>query len=541
MAVKPTFTSSDLEGALTLQEQLERLRHYISLLRDEAKYLGNEKSGDEADELQKIIINVDETHPKASDLEAITEALLTIEKKQVIVEGDSTQGLVITVPKGYYDKDTVVEAAGTDNSTAVKDAPTLDQVVAGKDYWANGTHYTGQLTDNSGQEVSAETTDKSGETIKVTVRTAKYDDKSVIDTGITVRTQYKYDAEVQVSTDEEGAQHAKSNAISIPAGYYDKPIEVYPVFTDAGEYESVLNVKDKIIVHSGEFDPHNEKTADGNGFDYYSKITVDKAQVSDQATIDIPTATATINVTQAGYTDEDSYSVAIPAKEAPTTTDAEVNAKDATVTVTPKVDSEQSVTIPAGFYTTDTVIKVESMANGETVDGKNISVKETPSINETEDGYTVVVNVNKSGYIEAGDYEASDLSKSSVSTTNVEGKEIVASSVRISTNEGYTKGETINLNVREAIIPDEIGVTKNKIIITPTTTGWFTGKEYNLAGNVNNVVDALATTSDALFVYNDVKDVEYGKNTTKYSGGEGIYYKKAETDLTDLVTELSNL
>ncbi len=545
MAIKPTFSVSSLEGSTKLQEQLTRLRDYISLLRQEAQYLGNGKSGEQADKLQEIA--------DSSDLEKITEALLTIEKQSVKV-GDSTvannteisSGQVVTISKGYYDSDTILTVQGLADSSAVTNAPNADDVVAGKDYWANGVHTTGTLTDNSGKTVTVTSTTagtaKEGDTITVTVPKAKYDESSVVDTGITVHTTYSYDAEVSVSKDEEGVEHAKVKAFDIPAGYYAQPIAIYPVFTDAGAYESVINVKDLEVHHSGVYDPHNDKTASGNGYDYYSSVSVAQAALASSATLNIATAVATINVKTQGFTDSDSYTVTLPTSIAPNAVDSAINAETPNVTVVPATTTAQTVTIPAGLYTTDTIVKVSSMSEGTVVHDDNINIKTTPALNADGSGYTVTVNVDKSGYIAAGDYVTSDLSKSSVSVTNVADTTITANTVRISTNEGYTKGEVKNLTVQEAAFnKTPITVTKGVITITPETSGWFEGKEFNVQGNVNTIVDALADTSDAQFTYNDVKDLENGKNTTKYPGGEGIYYRKSTTDLTSLVTELQSL
>lgn len=540
MATKPTFESSSLESSVTLQSQIARLKYYINLLRQEAKYLGNGLAGEQADKLEKIVVNSESGN---SDLEAITEALLTIEKKQVLVEGDIAEGQTITVQKGYYDKDTVIEIQGTDDTTEVTNAPTPDEVVSGKDYWANGSHLTGTLVDNSDKTVDATSTNKAeakeGDTITVTVPKAKYDEDSVINTGIVARTTYEYDAEVTVSKDEEGNNHAEVKSFDIPAGYYDKPITVNQIFQDGDDYESVINVKDFVISESGTFDPHAEK------YDYYSKVSVDAAAIKGTAAaedLNIPTATVSVKVTNKGYTDENSYDVVLPTQTAPTAVDAEASEETANVVVTPNVSKEQTVTVPAGLYTQDTIIKVSSMSSGEALSDDNITIKDTPVENKNKDGYTVIVTVDKSGYISAGDYETSDLDKSSVSVTNVTNGEITEPTVVITTNEGYTKGETINLSVQEATFGgSNIAVAPNKLVITPTQNGWFTGEEFNLAGQVNALVDTLATTEDALFEYDDVKNLEYGKNTTKYAGGEGLYYKKAETDLTDLVVELSEL
>lgn len=545
MAIKPTFTKSDLDSSRLLQEQLERLKYYIDLLRKEAKYLGNEQSDLNADKLQQIA--------DSSNLEAITEALLTIEKKKVQVDSEVaatnaevTSGQVIRVAKGYYDKDTVLTVQSLSDSSKVDNAPNADEIVAGKQAWANGVKITGTLADNSGKTVEATESNKDAakenNNITIKVSPGKYTEDSVIDTGIVARTTYSYDAEVSVSTDEEGAEHAKVKAFDIPAGYYDKPISIYPVFKDGADYESVINVKDLSVEHSGVFDPHAEKTADNNGFDYYSKVTVLPAEVKSSASLDVAKAEATVSITSKGYTDEDSYKVTLPTKVAPSAVDAEVSAVDANVSITPAVNSEQSVTIPAGLYTKDTVIKVSSMAAGDKVTSDNISVKETPVINATKEGYTVNVLVDKSGYIAAGDYVASDLAKSSISITNVADSVVNSKVFAVSNKEGYTKGETINLSVQDATFEgSNIAIAKNSIKITPTTAGWYEGNTFNLTGQVNTVVDQLATTSDALFTYDDVKDIANGKNTSKYAAGEGVYYKKAETDLTDLVTALASL
>lgn len=545
MVLKPTFTKSELDNSQILKEQLERLKYYIGLLRDEAKYLGNQQAADNADKLEKIA--------DSSNLEEITEALLTIEKQTVKVntevagsDQEVSAGQVIRVAKGYYDKDTVLTVQSLSDSSAVDHAPNPDEIVAGKEAWANGVKLTGTLTDHSGETTNAtesnKATVKEGDTVIVKVDPGKYTEDSAVDTGIVAHTTYSYDAEVTVATDEEGAEHAKVKAFDIPAGYYDKPIAIYPVFKDGADYESVINVKDLAVAHSGVFDPHTDKTAEGNGFDYYSKVTVSKAEIKPAASLDVANAKATVSVLTKGYTDEDSYDITLPTQTAPSAIDAVVSTEEANVSITPAVADTQSVTIPAGLYTKDTIIKVGAMSEGAKVLSENIALKETPVLNDTKDGFTVNIAVDKSGYIAAGDYVASDLAKTSIVTTNVADSTITAKTITVSNKEGYTKGENLELTVQDATFDgNNIAVAKNRLTLTPTQEGWYTGSAFNLAGQVNTVVDQLATTSDAIFTYSDVKDLANGKNTTKFAGGEGIYYKKAETDLTDLVVELAAL
>lgn len=548
-----SFATSLHEDSRKLSDQILRLQDYINQLRKEAKYLGNGLSGDQADKLQKIV--------DSSDLEAITEALLTIDKQTVLVTGDAPDDLsegevsasqTIYVPKGYYDKDTTLTVQSLSDSSAVAEGkkPNEDDVVAGKEFWADGVKYTGNLVDNSGATVETTSdntaTAKENETVKVHIPKAKYDEDSVIETNIPVHTTYAYDAEVEVSKDEEGADHATLKTITIKAGYYDKDVIVTPKFSDVGTYESVVNVKELNITESGEFDPHNDKSDGKNGYDYYSKVNVNEAQISNNAALDIPTATVTVSVTQAGYTDESSYSVVIPSKDAPTAVDSEF-AKDsaANVTVTPKVSDAQSITIPAGLYKQDTVIKINSMADGATLSEADIELSGNPVYDEASDKFVVTVSVNKSGYIAADDYEASSLDKSEIAFENVAGDTITAKTISVSTEEGYTAGEQFELTVQDTTFDSSaISVpSKGKITVTPAQKGWFEGNTFDLAStdSVNTFVDQLATTSEAKFVYSDVADLVNGKNTEKYAGGEGIYYKEATTDLTDLVTALADL
>lgn len=546
------FEISENEGARTLQSQIARLQDYINQLRKEAQYLGNGLSGDQADKLQKIAND--------GDLAAITEALLTIDKKTVAISGDAPEDLpegevsasqTIYIPKGYYDKDTTLTVQSLEDSSAVAEGkkPNEDDVVAGKEFWADGEKYTGNLVDNSGETVET-TSDNTAtavenETVKVHIPKAKYDEDSVIETNIPVHTTYAYDAEVEVSKDEEGADHATLKTITIKAGYYDKDVIVTPKFSDVGTYESVVNVKELNITQSGEFDPHNDKSEGKNGYDYYSKVNVEEAKISNSAALDIPTATVTVSVAQAGYTDEETYSVVIPSKDAPTAVDSTF-AEDSTanVTVTPKVSDAQSITIPAGLYKEDTVIKVNPMTAGDTLSDDDIEVSGTPEYDEASDKFVVTVSVNKSGYIAEGDYEASSLDKSEVAFDNVSDDNVItAKTISVSTEEGYTKGQNFDLTVQDAefntaaiSIPE-----KNKITVTPSQNGWFTGNTFNLTGSVNTLVDQLATTSDAKFEYSDVANLPEGENTTKYPGGEGIYYKKATTDFSDLIDILAEL
>lgn len=546
---KPTFNTS-VNNQNTLASQVARIKDYIKLLKEQAIYLGETTVAEKFANLADTA-NID-------NIESITKALLDItiqspklgeavkalgETHKVEVAADAQN---IVIPAGFYGKDTTFEIASLSEASKVDTPAVPADVVAGEEFWVNGEKKEGTLVDNSGQTVEGtiNTTDipavtgEGGTPAQLTVHvpTAKYDTTSVIKTGINVQTGYEYEAKVTAVSTPEG-EAAIVNSFDIPAGYYAQPIVIKPVFEESGKtLESVINVQEQTVNGSGTYSPEA-------GYDYLSAVHVPQAAVTAEvasADYTIASGKAKIKFDTAGYTDAAAagYEVQLPVSTKVSAQDASASSANADVTITPAVSTVQSVTIPAGIYTSATVVKVNSMADGAAVE--SVTLNAIPA--ENGDGkFDVSVKISNDGFIEKNDtYAVGTLNKSVMSADNVDGNVINAQTVTVSANEGYTKNAELALTVQDAVVSNSLGVAKAteskqaSITINTTTDGWFTGKNIELSqANIKTLVDNLTTVEQVS--YADIKD----EANASISAAAGSYYD--QVNMKDLLDDLTSL
>lgn len=547
---KPTFNTS-VNNQNTLASQVARIKDYIKLLKEQAIYLGETTVAEKFANLADTA-NID-------NIESITKALLDItiqspklgeavkalgETHKVEVAADAQN---IVIPAGFYGKDTTFEIASLSEASKVDTPAVPADVVAGEEFWVNGEKKEGTLVDNSGKTVTASNTntiyvtdeeDSNKEVAKLAVHvpTAKYNEDSVINTTIDVQTDYEYEAKVTAVSTPEGTT-AEINSFNIPAGYYAQPIVIKPVFDEAGKtFESVINVQEQTVNGSGTYSPEA-------GYDYLSAVHVPQAAVTAEvasADYTIASGKAKIKFDTAGYTDAAAagYEVQLPVSTKVSAQDASASSANADVTITPAVSTVQSVTIPAGIYTSATVVKVNSMADGAAVE--SVTLNAIPA--ENGDGkFDVSVKISNDGFIEKNDtYAVGTLNKSVMSADNVDGNVINAQTVTVSANEGYTKNAELALTVQDAVVSNSLGVAKAteskqaSITINTTTDGWFTGKNIELSqANIKTLVDNLTTVEQVS--YADIKD----EANASISAAAGSYYD--QVNMKDLLDDLTSL
>lgn len=143
------------------------------------------------------------------------------------------------------------------------------------------------------------------------------------------------------------------------------------------------------------------------------------------------------------------------------------------------------------------------MANGEAVSDSNISVNGAPSkvVVEGVDKYQVTVAVNKSGYIESGNYVASNLDASAIELDKnyISNNVVTNKTFNVSTVEGYTKGESKDLTVQDAttvVIASAKKLTISTAADKGGKAGWYTGQEIDITDAVVKATQNIVETVD---------------------------------------------
>lgn len=558
--VQDTTTSASLAAEYkaeyvedTLAGELQRIKAYIAEIGREAAFLALQAAGADVDENSK--------------LDKIAEAMLSIVKNTAAdasnaatyQKDESKEELILdagnetVLPAGYYVNGVTVKATSLDDQS--EGTATAKDILDGATAWVNGKKITGTSTSNlsdkaAGNAAYTEVDDK----LVINLKGADADaEDKFVNTGIKFVTKDEVQDKVYIKKvlTEDNEEAAVAESVEIPAGYYPAAISIPVHVEDAkGNEEKVLNVTElkvtgDVAFGSAEdykFDPSTSEGA-GKSFDYYTDVVVDKAVLVKSST------TGGYAVDKAGWVNSTDTFAGLD----------EGSYKDAAadVVVTPKADGA-TVTITKdehGYTPDEVVVNIAAVANPADQEAVELTADNATgkvSFATTVDivaGYHNAKDVVVKGEVDlkgiAGSHEFAEAAPSAAEKAQY--VDVVASQFFTDkVQHGYISEDVDKkYKVRDAEITTVPVATKAgegtyaTITVTPSTTGWFEGKEIPMTqAQVKTLVDSLTTVETIKYTTTNTADsvAVANKVGAKVQAVAGSYYN--EVDMSELLADM---
>lgn len=364
-----------------------------------------------------------------------------------------------------------------------------------------------------------------------------------------------YDArtrEVQITIrndDKEEITYVEAD--KLPEGYYKDGVQIIPVLNKGENNNKVINVQTEKLANISSSE--GISITPDRGFDYLKNVKVSVSPGT--STVDVATSGNVITITPSvtegwisGTTvtgadpinSSNSYKVTIPINTA-----SDGNAIVGEQDLNKDNINESVVTIPQGYYDGKTAIPLAFRNSNSETPVRIINT--IPNVTFDDDIPKITIDP---GLVTRSLKTSFDKSTVSVSSDTVVQNEVTKAATKViavTSNEGYTKGETTIITVRDSSTPELTYEHSNetntdKVIINIEEGGWAEGT-VDVSQNFITLADAYTsnlTEGTVSFDYNDLKTVD-GGTITKNPSSPKRYFSSATVDLSALIAEINEI
>lgn len=581
------LTSIEGKKNQTVSSSLERIKLLRNLLSEHGKELKLDLSGthetlnDTTDStLEKVVEEYNKIIlrgvPSATSSDTISDNAIKVSGTQVVSvypgyypNGFEVTGTITTEEAleslkdeiNKYANENYVVSGGRAIKVVEKEDKTL-QIVA-----IPGTVGTYTDTDTHNLVIAQGSETRDDNKTYLTLTTEEANKKETND--ITLRSNIPYydgQEEVKITIVEneyDGLKYITPTTLS--TGYYNN-YKIYPVLELTGD-NKVVNIEDNITIN---IVAQGQTIKPSDGYDYIKSGTIivkpgtstvvasyEGARIKLETSNEIGWVESTtieakesggVKVTQSS-TDTNVYYVQIPVNT------SGYFAKDK---ITQDNKSYLAVTPNAGYYDGTSSVQVYTVSKDSAGNETKTPIQyiNTGVYDETSSKYIVPVGIVDTPI--TIDKSTVNVSNSTITSAGI--TVINVQSAEITTTEGYTPGETIPIQIKEAtdvkLTYESVDDEGNSKVYVSTTSGWIDDK-VDVTNSFAEIADSYAeakvdrtqsteddtTSGQVLFTYyGELNTAAAGiliKNPKTESGY--AYFKSAKVDLRDLINNLDNI